>query len=138
MTASCVQLLCWLARSARVFRYGDLFALGVQEYGLFWETTSGMVPLFSSPWFDNGYMHGVGISVWTFFYGPFYLAVCSVLLPEECVRGFFGRRLLSVYVMFTSVDGGLVIFTHFCVNSDADPEVDLPVEIPQVQFLSSL
>ena len=24
--------------------------------------------------------------MWTFFYGPLYLAVCSVLLPEECVR----------------------------------------------------
>ena len=38
---------------------GDLFALGVQEYGFFWKTTSGMFPVFSSPWFDSGYMLGV-------------------------------------------------------------------------------
>ena len=34
------------------------FALGVQEHGFFWKTTSGMVFEFSTPWFDSGYMLG--------------------------------------------------------------------------------
>ena len=37
------------------------FALGVQEYGFFWKTTSGMFSVFSSPWFDSGYMLGVSL-----------------------------------------------------------------------------
>ena len=48
-------------KRALVFRYGDLFAFGVQEYGFFWKTTSGMFPVFSSPWFDSGYMLGVSL-----------------------------------------------------------------------------
>ena len=35
--------------------------LGVQEYGFFWKTASGMLSVFSSPWFDSGYMLGVSL-----------------------------------------------------------------------------
>ena len=37
------------------------FALGVQEYGFFWKTASGMLSVFSSPWFDSGYILGVSL-----------------------------------------------------------------------------
>ena len=37
------------------------FAFGVQEYGFFWKTNSGMVSVFSTLWFDSGYMHGVSL-----------------------------------------------------------------------------
>ena len=37
------------------------FALGVQEYGYFWKTTSGMVSVFSTPWFDSGCMLDVSL-----------------------------------------------------------------------------
>ena len=37
------------------------FAIGVQEYGLFRKTNSGMVSVFITPWFDSGYMLGVSL-----------------------------------------------------------------------------
>ena len=39
----------------------SVFAFGVQEYGFFWKTTSGIVSVFNTPWFDSGYMSGVSL-----------------------------------------------------------------------------
>ena len=38
-----------------------VLAFGVQDSGLFWETTSGTVSVCNTPWFDSGYMFGVSL-----------------------------------------------------------------------------
>ena len=80
----------------------------------FWETTSGLFS-YSAKLGSTVDTCMALVSVRTFFYGPLYLAVCSVLLPEECVRGFFWETtsgwFVSVFVscwldsayMFSSV-----------------------------------
>ena len=70
-----------------------------EEYSMwfFWEMTSGYV-VFGASWFVSGYMHGVR---------PLYLAVCSVLLPEECVRGFFWETTSGGFP-FSSLVGATV------------------------------
>ena len=37
----------------------SVFACGVQDYGMFWVTSSGMFSVCYTPWFDSGYMFGV-------------------------------------------------------------------------------
>ena len=59
-----------------------------QEYCGFLGDDFWFILVLCYAWFDIGYMHGVGICV-DFLLLHLYLAVCSVLLPEECVRGFF-------------------------------------------------
>ena len=39
----------------------SVFAFGVQDYGIFWETPSGVVSVCYTPWFDSGYMFGVSL-----------------------------------------------------------------------------
>ena len=62
------------------------------------------VPDWLSWWYAG---HAVFPSLWTFFYGPLYLAVCSVLLPEGCVRGCFWETT-SGWFPYSSLVGSTV------------------------------
>ena len=39
----------------------SVFAFGVQDYGISWEVTSGMVSVCNTPWFDSGDVFGVSL-----------------------------------------------------------------------------
>ena len=41
---------------------GCLLLQEVEEIGIFWETTSGFIPIFSAIWFDSGYMSAVYVA----------------------------------------------------------------------------
>ena len=65
----CVSLRCigYFLRPLYLTVTCSEFATGVHDYGLFWETASAFIPVFSTIWFDSGYMclsvyGGVGLA----------------------------------------------------------------------------
>ena len=93
-----------------------VFACGVQDYGLFWETTSGTVSVCNTPWFDSGYMFGVSLRGLLEDFTRF-IREGGTPFPEVdfCSPCKHGRREVAALVVNGSCmySIGLLVSTHF-------------------------